>query len=46
VLVHADSERQKLDVQARFEQLPENFYGEVKATQLTSVVGMFFSVQI
>ncbi|XP_059481831.1 protein mesh isoform X2 [Neocloeon triangulifer] len=38
VLVHADSERQKLDVQGRFEQMPENFYGEVKATQLTSIV--------
>jgi sushi domain-containing protein 2 len=39
VLVHADSERQKLDVQGRFEQMPENFYGEVKATHLTSVAG-------
>ncbi|KOX76807.1 hypothetical protein WN51_11134 [Melipona quadrifasciata] len=27
----------KLDVQGRFEQLPNNVYGEVRATQLTSV---------
>lgn len=28
----------RLDVQARFEQLPMNAYGEVRATQLSSVV--------
>lgn len=28
----------RLDVQARFEQLPMNAYGEVRATQLTALV--------
>ncbi|KAF4523118.1 hypothetical protein B566_EDAN003133 [Ephemera danica] len=37
VLIHANTERQRIDVQARFEQMPDNFYGEVRATQLTSV---------
>ncbi|XP_027838337.2 protein mesh isoform X1 [Aphis gossypii] len=38
VLVHVDSEKFKFDVQGRFEQLPDNIYGPVKATTLTSVV--------
>ncbi|KAJ9599568.1 hypothetical protein L9F63_009966 [Diploptera punctata] len=37
VLLRADSEKQKIDVQGRFEQLPDNRYGEVRATQLTAV---------
>ncbi|GLH01111.1 Uncharacterized protein GBIM_07324 [Gryllus bimaculatus] len=37
VLVHADSNKAQLDVQARFEQVPRNIYGEVAATQLTAV---------
>lgn len=39
VLLHADTPKHKLDVQGRFEQLPDNIYGEVRATQLTSVAG-------
>lgn len=39
VLVHADTDKHKLDVQARFEQTERNIYGPVMATQLTSVVG-------
>ncbi len=39
VLVHADTDKYKLDVQARFEQVDRNIYGPVMATQLTSVVG-------
>lgn len=38
VLVHVDSEKFKFDVQGRFEQLPDNIYGPVRATTLTSVV--------
>uniref|UniRef100_A0A8D9EU45 Protein mesh n=1 Tax=Cacopsylla melanoneura TaxID=428564 RepID=A0A8D9EU45_9HEMI len=38
VLVHADTESQKFDVQARFEQVSPNIYGPVRATQLTSIV--------
>lgn len=38
VLVHVDSEKYKFDVQGRFEQLPDNIYGSVRATTLTSVV--------
>lgn len=38
VLVHVESEKFKFDVQGRFEQLPDNIYGPVKATTLTSVV--------
>ncbi|XP_076767109.1 sushi domain containing 2 mesh isoform X1 [Xylocopa sonorina] len=37
VLVRVNNVKDKLDVQARFEQLPNNIYGEVRATQLTSV---------
>jgi len=37
VLLHVDTRRHKLDVQGRFEQLPPNKFGEVRATQLTSV---------
>jgi hypothetical protein len=40
-LVHANSKRQKIDVQARFEQMPENIYGEVRATHLTAIAGEF-----
>jgi hypothetical protein len=39
VLLHADSRTHKFDVQGRFEQLPRNKHGEVRATQLTSVAG-------
>jgi len=39
VLLHVDTRRHKLDVQGRFEQLPPNKFGEVRATQLTSVAG-------
>ena len=37
VLVRSSTDRHKLDVQGRFEQLPNNYYGEVKATILTAV---------
>ncbi|XP_034249969.1 protein mesh isoform X2 [Thrips palmi] len=37
VLVHVDNQKQKLDVQGRFEQMPSNLYGPVRATQLTSL---------
>ncbi|KAL1114994.1 hypothetical protein AAG570_007817, partial [Ranatra chinensis] len=37
VLVHTSTSTHKLDIQARFEQLPINIYGEVAATQLTSI---------
>ncbi|XP_011501466.1 PREDICTED: protein mesh [Ceratosolen solmsi marchali] len=37
VLVRVDDVKDKLDIQARFEQLPDNFYGEVRATHLTAV---------
>lgn len=37
VLLHSDTAKHKFDVQGRFEQLPVNIYGEVRATQLTSV---------
>ncbi|KAG8228908.1 hypothetical protein J437_LFUL011156 [Ladona fulva] len=37
VLVHANTEKNKLDVQGRFEQLLPNIYGEVRATQLTAI---------
>ncbi|XP_043267709.1 protein mesh isoform X2 [Venturia canescens] len=37
VLLRVDNEKDKLDVQGRFEQMPKNIYGEVRATQLTSV---------
>lgn len=39
VLVHVNSTKAKFDVQGRFEQLPQNIYGFVNATQLTSIVG-------
>lgn len=38
VLVRSNTQNNRLDVQARFEQMPTNAYGEVRATQLTSVV--------
>ncbi|XP_043469976.1 protein mesh isoform X2 [Leptopilina heterotoma] len=38
VLVRVNHQKDKLDIQGRFEQLPINFYGEVRATQLTSIV--------
>jgi hypothetical protein len=38
VLVRTESIRNRLEVQGRFEQMPLNAYGEVRATQLTSVV--------
>lgn len=39
VLVRVDTQKDKLDVQGRFEQVGTNFYGEVRGTQLTSIVG-------
>ena len=33
--------KDKLDIQGRFEQLPNNIHGEVKATQLTSIAGKY-----
>jgi len=39
VLLHVDAPRHRLDVQGRFEQLPNNIHGEVRATQLTAVAG-------
>ncbi|KAG8266731.1 hypothetical protein J6590_065765 [Homalodisca vitripennis] len=41
VLVHVNSSKAKFDVQGRFEQLPNNFYGSVNATQLTSVAVVY-----
>lgn len=41
VLVRVNHQKDKLDVQGRFEQLPNNLYGEVRATQLTSVVSKY-----
>ncbi|KAF5296959.1 hypothetical protein FQR65_LT10111 [Abscondita terminalis] len=38
VLVRSNNEHNKLDVQGRFEQMPANVYGDVRATQITSVV--------
>lgn len=38
VLVRSQSITNRLEVQGRFEQMPMNAYGEVRATQLTSVV--------
>ncbi|XP_034937613.1 protein mesh isoform X2 [Chelonus insularis] len=38
VLVRVDDEKDKLDIQGRFEQVGNNFYGEVRGTQLSSVV--------
>ncbi|KAJ8667861.1 hypothetical protein QAD02_009524 [Eretmocerus hayati] len=37
VLTRVDDTKDKLDIQARFEQMPKNFYGEVRGTQLTAV---------
>lgn len=37
VLVRADTVRHKLDVQARFEEIPNNIYGTARATVLTAV---------
>ncbi|XP_041968877.1 protein mesh isoform X3 [Aricia agestis] len=38
VLVRVDHPQLKLDVQGRFEQVPNNIYGRVNATHLTSIV--------
>lgn len=38
VLVKVDDLTMSLEVQARFEQVGNNYYGEVRATQMTSVV--------
>lgn len=40
VLVRADTVRHKLDVQGRFEAIPNNIYGTSRATVLTAVAGM------
>ncbi|EDW82985.2 uncharacterized protein Dwil_GK22555, isoform D [Drosophila willistoni] len=37
VLARSTDESERFEVQGRFEQLPDNYYGEVKATQLTAV---------
>ncbi|CAG7823396.1 unnamed protein product [Allacma fusca] len=37
VLVKSNTDRHRLDIQGRFEQLPNNNYGEVRATTLTTV---------
>lgn len=39
VLVRADTVRHKLDVQGRFEAIPNNIYGTARATVLTAVAG-------
>lgn len=39
ILVQANKGKELLNIQGRFEQVPENIYGEVRATQLTSIVG-------
>lgn len=38
VLARVNTKDNRLDIQARFEQMPINLYGEVKATQMTSLV--------
>lgn len=42
VLLRVDQLRDKLNVQARFEQVERNYYGPVNATKLTSIAGNFF----
>ncbi|XP_058804487.1 protein mesh isoform X2 [Phymastichus coffea] len=37
VLVRVDDLKDKLDIQGRFEQLLDNFWGEVRATHLTAI---------
>lgn len=37
VLVKANNGKERLEVQARFEQVPRNIYGQVMATKLTSI---------
>ena len=37
MLVHSDSDKVKLDVQGRFEQVLDSPYGDVKATHLMAV---------
>jgi len=39
VLLRVNDLRDKLDVQGRFEQMPDNVHGVVMATHLTSVAG-------
>lgn len=46
VLVHTDSKKRKLDIQARYEQIGNNIYGEVMATKLTSIAGIFLCIYI
>lgn len=41
VLLESNSEKHKLNIQGRFEQLSDNVYGEVRATQLTAIAGKF-----
>ncbi|XP_014233567.1 protein mesh [Trichogramma pretiosum] len=45
VLVKVDDNKHKLDIQGRFKQVPENIYGEVRATQLTAVAAQCNSSQ-
>lgn len=44
VLLRADTVRHKLDVQARFEEIPNNVYGTARATVLTAVAGITLPV--
>lgn len=37
VLARVNTKENRLDIQARFEQMPINAYGEVRATQMTSL---------
>ena len=41
MLLHANTKKQKIDVQGRFEQVHDSQYGEVRATQLTAVAGKY-----
>lgn len=44
VLLRVNDLRDKLDVQGRFEQMPNNIHGQVMATQLTSIAGKLLAV--
>jgi len=44
--VQANKGKDMLNIQGRFEQVPDNVYGEVFATQLTSIVGKLLIVQL
>ena len=42
VLVRVNDDKDQLEVQARFEQVAPNYYGPVKATQLTAIASKYF----